>query len=213
MRLTFIFIFGVVLMSLFVSADRDYTVQVYEGWNLLHGFTGTWAVSPSSEVDVEDIEAVYLLRQPDQEYARVDPYPYGLEGVESQYYEWTAQWVYSRETGFLTYNAEDPLSLSDYPDGGFNLYEGWNFFGLNPGVVGVLGEEEPWISDIKGNCEIQRVLFWEAEDQEWIDVGTISDIESIELGPEVANYGLVLKVADDCKLEETNGGSLPPTLP
>ena len=102
----------VVLISLAVfvyasTIDRD--INLVKGWNLVPGFYHPNQMF-GDDILPDNIKAVYILKQPDQEYVRVypDQETDKLIGIDDDYYEKTSQWVYSDKSGPMEYFFEEP---------------------------------------------------------------------------------------------------------
>ena len=84
---------------------------------------------------------------------------------------------------------------------GINLYQGWNLVPITEDMVG------GYLGDVLGDCEIEKIHKWEAQNQEWSKIGrdyVFSDWET--------SYGFIAKISNYCSL---GGVSIltPPAMP
>jgi len=123
-------------LAVFVSAltDQDnieVSANVEKGWNLISN--GIFAINPSqdSEIQKEDISAIYYYDSNDKEYKLV--FPLGeLSHEEEEEIEDVimkevapAVWIYSKKSGNLKFTTDDVVPLNQRP-----LYTGWNFVSI-----------------------------------------------------------------------------------
>jgi hypothetical protein len=225
MKKTFMFFILVLFVGIssFVYASIQPTeVQIHEGWNLVYGFTfPDQRIESGSQITPENIKAVYLLRQPQQEYIRLYPDIEldKLEGIDDDYYDFTAQWVYSDKSGIMKYIAEEPLPSELWNE--HKLFKGWNFLGITSEMtidVNIATPEEEsqyTLNAIKGTCNFEKVYHFEQSIQEW-SINLVNDNFMDEtLDDDAMNLGLVIKVLEDCNLGRIidEEGIGPPPIP
>ena len=212
---------GIVGFAIFVSAnsmiaDNDFSynveVSVEKGWNIIAGILPKEAISGNSEIKVSNIKAVWYYPPKLKKYFQVHP---NLDELSSQVDDdvalTSAMWVYSDKAGTLKYNTlEDylPLSMRE-------LSAGYNFVTITPDMTVDVNtaspeeEEKYTFNAMKGNCNIQKVYFFDNVRQQWGEFPLTEELDSNTVG-----NGVVVKVSNDCKLskpaQETNQ---PPNLP
>lgn len=199
----------IVISAVFVYASNQSTeVLIFEGWNMVYGFTFPDRIEPGSEIAPENIKAVYLLLQPSQEYVRLYPDAESekLVGIDDDYYEQTAQWVFSDKQGVMNYEAEEPLPASLWDR--HQLYEGWNMIGITPDMGA--GDSSFAINDFAGSCDIEKVFFYSPSGERWVQLSLDED----DVGDDLPYLGIVMKVSNDCVFGlEGVGGNTPPAIP
>ncbi len=209
--LSLIFLVGFLGVVGFVNASNQLSeIQLHKGWNLVYGFTGTDRILSGGDISSTNIKAVYLLTQPSQEYVRVYPDPESdkLWELDDDYYEKTAQWVYSDKSGILKYNSEEPLPLGE-----LKLYRGWNFVGITSNMIGPIEVSsgsfiDGQVQHIAGTCNIEKSYFFDPRAQEWVIFPLDEDFSDGALGS-----GWIVKLSNDCKLGLKVGVIGPPELP
>jgi len=172
-KLLFMFLVVVGVSGFVYASQTSGEFYLEEGWNVVP----------------EDIKAIYILKQPSQEFVRLYPKPEikKLEGIDDSYYEKTAQFVYSKEAGRMEYSLEEALPLGE-----LELYSGWNFVSITPYMVESLLYPDLLFEEIVGDCAVlQKYLF---QDGEWV----LFDYP--EMDSTLNGKGLVVKVQDDCRL-------------
>ena len=123
----------------------------------------------------------------------------------------TAFWVYSEKGALSEYwLAEEIVLLKDRP-----IYKGWNFIGITPDMTidinsaGPGDEEKYTFSAMKGNCDIQKVYFFDNEHQKWIEYPLTEELDKSLIG-----FGAIVKVSDNCKMGSPESSvTIPPTIP
>src|SRR3989338_1433674 len=203
--LAFIFL---VMSGVFVYASNVESYYQFEkGWNLVYGFTSPERLS-GGEVISENIKAVYILKQPTQEFVRIYPNPETkkLEGIQDSYYEKTAQFVYSDVAGRSEYLFEEPLPPTYWNE--HQIYKGWNLVGLSNYMVESSSNPDLTLEDIKGTCNIEKVYYF--FDGKWV----VFDYP--EMDSTLLLKGLLIKVSNDCVLgmiDEESTVNSPPQIP
>ena len=205
-------------LAVFVSAwATTYGASVYKGWNLVYGFQSPEQIDT---IDKSNIKAIYAFIPTTQSYLRAWPNPdekawQNLDKVMDDHeLLQTAYWVYSyitvegslnglsHFTEYWVYDA--PVHYTERP-----IYKGWNFVGVTKDMIP--GPLDTNLKDIKGNCNIEKSYFWNADMQKWED----ASIENAQLEEGSLGSGWVIKVSGNCKLGTSNGGNIPsvPQLP
>lgn len=146
----------------------------------------------------------FLLNPVTQKYFQAYPWDSKDESLvgKEEYYLGTAMWVYIKEPTQIKYYLHQMPQLKD-----IKLYSGWNFIGVTPEFAAKS------INEVKGSCDVSKVFFFNSEEDE-TEAGTNwKEIPlDAKLPPEIAGFGLVVKVANDCQLSEDSGIS-PPSIP
>ena len=174
------------------------------GWNLVNGFTSPDRLS-GGEVIPENIKAVYILKQPTQEFVRIYPNPETkkLEGIQDSYYEKTAQFVYSDRAGRSEYMFEEPLPPKYWNE--HQIYRGWNLIGLSNYMIESSSNPDLTLDDIKGTCNIEKAYYFFGG--QWVK------FDMPEMDSTLLLKGLLIKVSDNCVMGMStngNGNIIPP---
>lgn len=191
----------------FVSASNVKSYFKFQkGWNLVYGFISPDRLS-GGEVLPENIKAIYILKQPTQEYVRLYPKPETkkLEGIDDDYYEKTAQWVYSDKAGSSEYMFEEALPPRYWNE--HQIYKGWNIIGITSYMKNYS------LSEIKGNCAIEKVYHFESLVQGWSPNLVNNNFMDEKLTNDSVGLGLVIKVSNNCNLGIAEEISAPPQIP
>lgn len=206
-KITLLLVLVLIGFGSFVMASNiEGTFEFEEGWNLVPGFANPSQLI-GGDIAPDNIKAVYLLKQPEQEYVRVYPNPDfdELDGLDDDYYEKTSQWVFSDKAGRSEYILEEPLPIEE-----FQIYEGWNFIILSKYLIEGAGTglEDPTLDDVSGSCNIEKAFLF--GDGRWVDFRSIYP----EMDSTLLMSSLVIKVSDDCRLGVNDGGiGGPPAIP
>jgi len=196
-------------MSTFVYAQRagEAQVNINEGWNLVYGLARLDQLDEQVSIGKNNIKAIYAFISTTQEYARAypDPETGKLALIDDDELIQTAFWVYSTKSSADTeYWLDDlPVPLDERP-----MYSGWNFVGVTPEMVP--GPADTNLKDIKGDCNIEKSYFFNADLQKWDEV----PVEFAQLEENSVGTGWVIKVSDNCRLGEPSmAAGQPPALP
>jgi hypothetical protein len=170
--------------------------EIKEGWNLLRGFNYPDGITSSSEIVPSNIKAVYILKQPSQEYIRL--YPDAeldkLVDIDDSYYEKTAQWVFSDKSGKINYLGEEPLPLEEH-----KLYAGWNLLGITHQMYDKYPGGVFKFNSIKGTCDYESVYLYSTLEEEW-GTNLIAELDKAFNENYLMN-GFAVKVKSDCFLK------------
>ena len=125
------------------------------------------------------------------------------------YYSHSAAWFYFNKPGYIVMS----LALDEYSAlDNFYLNPGWNFIHVVPTMEGESFET------MAGDCNIQKVAFWNNREQDWsVMTGGANDWVK-PIPRDSIGTSIVIKVEDSCKLASSisggNGGTGgPPALP
>ena len=192
------------ISSVVYASNVESYYHFEQGWNLVNGFTSPDRLS-GGEVIPENIKAVYILKQPTQEFVRIYPNPETkkLEGIQDSYYEKTAQFVYSDKAGRSEYMFEEPLPPKYWNE--HQIYRGWNLVGLSNYMVESSSNPDLTLNDIKGTCDIERSYYFFGG--QWVK------FDMPEMDSTLLLKGLLIKVSDNCVMGMTtngNGNIIPP---
>ena len=181
----------------------DVRTDVVEGWNLLAGLPELNAIPEESEIQKEDIVAVYTYVNELGKYVRVYPDPEEILGsVDDDQVISQSFWVYSSKQGSFEYRTEEILDMEAR-----ELNRGWNFVAVTPDFYDI-GTDFTF-DDIKGDCIVQGLYFFMYPNQEWLAFSSDEEFED-----DFLSYGLLIKVQEDCSLgESASEGVGPPAIP
>ena len=214
-------------MSVFVSAIMnpssdsalsnkiDYAVEVpiSIGWNIVVGIPVPASISSNSEIKSENIKAMFYYFRQENKYIPVlgeVEFSNELESYlrnaqekpeEIIYFAQSPVWLYSNKAGKLRYSREDFPKFSDSSNT-LSLTKGWNFVTITPEMMGKS------LSQIKGDCNMQKVFFWSAPANKWFAFSLSEIIDSEYIG-----LGLIIKVSSNCQFSSSEGVIAPPILP
>lgn len=210
-RIIFLIAFIFSLTFSFVYAIEGNTwvgeseITMFKGWNLVMGF-----IHPN-QLEEQDlagshIKAIFAFLPEKQIYVQVYPNPEEnkLSSITEDKLYQTSLWVYSDKTSETEFWLDkEPLPLTNRSF----LNKGWNFIGITSDMIGVSGK--PKFRDLIGNCNIEKVYFFNPEEQTWISFPMDEDLSRDILG-----LGMVLKVSEDCNIGALGGSVIvPPQLP
>lgn len=204
MPIVILLLVGIMAFVIAENWATEYGTSIYKGWNLIYGFQNPEQIQG---LESSNIKAVYFLLPKSKDYVRVYPLSSGKideigELGEDQVRN-SAFWVYSdAETGEEfngVYNGieywlyEEPIPYTER-----QLYRGWNFVGITHDMLGKT------LSEIKGDCIIEKSYGWDAGAQGWVNFPISEDFPR-----DVIGLGLAIKVSSNCKLG-TSGADIPP---
>ncbi len=219
-------ILALITLSILVSAtmiiqhDGDYEVsfELREGWNIIAGTMPEDGILPQSEIQLDDIKAMWYYSPISKEYIRVHPNPElgKLQQADDDIVLTSAMWVYSEKRGTIRYT-----TLEDYPPlEERRLYKGYNFLTISGDMTIDLidatpeEEEQYTMNKFKGTCIFEKVYYFEQSVQQWSPDLSTDHFMDEELGPGIAGLGLVVKAQEDCNLGKTAEViAEPPSLP
>jgi hypothetical protein len=116
----------------------------------------------------------------------------------------SARWVYVSNPGKIYKTYHEPRRQF-YTLGIHVMFKGWNFVGIGPEMVfNERWQENPLsIDQIKGDCEIEKIYLYGQD--KWNSISAFSE-------PDIGK-GIVIKVAEDCRLGIRNSLPNVPQLP
>ena len=190
----------------FVYAEMVETdAPVFKGWNLVYGLQSPEQVDSAWRAGV-NVKAIYGFDPTTQKYILV--YPSDKPVSISDELAASAFWVYSDYTPSTSSDAPKNIFEYDIHDEVLsratkNLYTGWNFVGIIPNMV------DKKLDDIRGNCEISKVYFWNSQTQKWVESETWQVFSRVQIG-----MGIIVKVSNSCVLNMGEAGiTQPPAIP
>ncbi len=170
-----------------------------KGWNLVQG-----VLSPDwIQTNRESIKAIYAFNPITKEYVRFYPNPEDNK-IGGSNYQWEslasigALWIYSDKEFSSKY-----WKFSDFPLDSTTLFAGWNFVSITDEMTG------KYLQDIKGSCDITKVVAWLPNTQEWDSKSGFLNLYFNDRSLE--GKGIVVKVSSDCKLGSSD--LTPPAIP
>ena len=177
-------------LATFVLAG-ELKVPVEKGWNLIYGLNSDNPINyilGGSEIQVDNIKAIYVYLPQMNSYGRLYPNPetekifqyLAVEDLENSVY-----WVYSDKSGMGKFNADEPMEFTQRI-----LSQGWNFYPIYEDMVGKK------VSEFRGNCQVEKIYAFEPTKQQWID------LMDEEMQQEALGLGIVVKVRNECKFGE-----------
>jgi hypothetical protein len=100
-----------------------------------------------------------------------------------------------------------------------DLKAGWNFVGITQDMYrgqwnprsGNEGEYFSWDA-IKGNCNYEKIYYWNPEKQNWNNLDPATQIKSYDFD-DFLGLGMIVKVSENCTLSTVEKISSPPGLP
>lgn len=191
--------FAIILASAVFVIAGELRVPVEKGWNLIYGLNGVKTptdILPGSEIQSQNIKAIYVYLPQINSYGRLYPNPETekiLQYLTVNDLENSVYWVYSDKSGIGKFNADEPMEFTQRI-----LSPGWNFYPIYEDMVGKK------VSEFKGTCQVEKVYAFEPTKQQWID------LMNEEMQQEALGLGIVVKVKNECKFGEVTGQITPP---
>ena len=112
----------------------------------------------------------------------------------NEYIAKNAFWIYSYDDTSIVVRVDKKISYSN-----LDLYKGWNLIPITEDMIG------GYLSDIKGDCEFEKLYIWDAESQQWSKI----DVNYAFSGEDI-NYGFLVKSLNFCSLSGVAIISPPP---
>ncbi|MBI2659249.1 hypothetical protein HYX05_04095 [Candidatus Woesearchaeota archaeon] len=184
----------IVLPNIAVS-QQDYQVYIGKGWNI---------ISYTDDILEHDFSspyiAAYWFDPSEKRYYQIGPNNEFEEHIkkysneEKKLFRNHAMWIYSEKETTAEIDESDFAPLSEV-----KLFDGWNLLTVSPEMADVQ------IKDLPGNCEIEKVYFFNPESQQWFKVEIDDDFEPNQVG-----MGVAIKVKDECSFEKPKPTIAPP---
>jgi len=206
----------------FMSKDRNnayiINAEIRKGWNIIAGTMPTEGILSTSEIKATDIAAMWYYSPLSKEYIRVHPEPEleKLQAADDDVVLTSAMWVYSKKSGMISYS-----TLEDYPPlSQRQLTPGWNFVTVTIDMYkgtyhpneGYTNEYFSWDA-IKGDCDYQRIVFFNPATQDWVEISPDLEIKSYDFD-DFMGAGMLVKVSNACNLKEPTADVMqPPAIP
>ncbi|MFH1642666.1 MAG: hypothetical protein ABIC04_07270 [Nanoarchaeota archaeon] len=157
-------------------------IKLYKGWNLIS--------LPGKLVNFEKDGCVldkkllgFVFIKEKQEYVTLQKANEILGDDFREYLAKNAFWIYS----YSDCKLKAKISL-DVSFQGVNLYQGWNLVPITDDMVG------GYLSDIKGDCNFEKIFKWAAQSQSWEAIDENYSFYEV-------SYGFLAKVSDYCTLD------------
>lgn len=173
------------------------------GWNLIHGLPNPEWLS-GGDVEASNIKAIYGFNPITQEYIRFYPQPEKSKlssqntRVDSMISA-TAFWVYIDSP--TEYGEAEYWTLEPNVELNKQMVAGWNFVSFLPNYVGKSFDE------LKGNCDIQKLYWWQPRDQQFNNILSDKDRMEVLRYSENIGSGLLIKVPESCTLFTSSSDS------
>jgi hypothetical protein len=188
--------------------DITVSIHVVKGWNLVSN--GIFAISPlvddNSEIQKQDIVAVFYYSPQDKKYYQVYPNDENnilgsTKGYEIIEKDVPAAWVYSKKSGRLIFGTDDIVPVNER-----NVYAGWNLISLTPSLVENSENPDLTFGEIKGTCNVEKAYVFY---RDWME------FDMPEMDSTLSGKGMAIKVSSDCHLGISEGEEIspPPALP
>lgn len=176
-------------------------MYIHKGWNLVQGLESRDLIVGGTDIEINNIKAIFGLNPISKKYIRFYPAPEKEEIDKLRYTANMTYWVYSNSDGTLNYQTEK-VDITK-----FNWPSGWNIIPVASEFV------NKSLDDIKGDCTIERAYWWSPREQKFINVK--DEFLKISQYDNNVGTGLVFKFLNECKLSvlTNNGVVLPPKLP
>lgn len=211
--------------------DGDYVrVRIKKGWNLAPSYSMVNYISTSSYWSLPGLQhdlakAIFVLDSESKKYISITDFYNGKEKsneyktfidklVADKYglqvnFLFSGLWIYSIADGNIEYKIQssgmfDGNTPENYS--GVTLYGGWNFFAATfPDLSGKS------LFDIKGNCDINKAVFWDNTQQNWVP----QRLDHVEFTDQDTGLVIGLKVNNTCKLSGSGDAGIinPPAIP
>ena len=173
---------------------EDIKIKLYKGWNLI-SLPGKLVKFEKIELERKLIGFVYLKEE--QKYVTLKDAQEILGDRFREYLARNAFWVYSYEDIGLKVKIDREISYND-----IDLKKGWNLAPITEDMLG------GYLSDIKGDCEFEKLYLWDAAGQKWEKID-----ESYHFSDNLLNYGFLIKAKEDCRLGGAIIALTPPEMP
>ena len=111
-------------------------------------------------------------------------------------------WIYSDKDGNFKIELDD--SNEEFTK---DLDSGWNFLTIMPSMI------DNSLNDLKGNCEITGAYLWDNSQQQWGTIGNLLEDNQILSKEAGVGQGVIIKVANDCKMGVSTDVPNIPQLP
>ena len=179
------------------------TMYVHKGWNLVHGLAGKEWITGGTDIDQDNIKAIFGLNPINKKYVRFYPSAEKEQVTDIRYIPDMTYWVYSNKDGTLFYKSSKTDILK------FTWPAGWNIISVAPEFIGKS------LDKIKGSCNFEKAYWWSPREQKFVDV--LNNFSEISKSSSNIGSGLILKSTNECKLNVASSNNVnilpPPQLP
>jgi len=163
--------------------EEKIDIELKKGWNLVSvPGKGAGFIQGSCSAESKPVAFVYLIDQ--RKYVSLDE-ALGIMGREKllEHISIRSFWIYSPEECKIGFKFETYSTYS-----GLEINKGWNLIGITKDMVGET------LSTIKGTCNFEKIYFWDASSQKWIERSESDLIEKM-------GYGMLIKSNSTCILK------------
>lgn len=216
-KLIFSFIFGILVLSVFVYAGiyptlteegemYKISIPAQKGWNLLPS-TDSWIEIDEASSDPKTEDNVLFIFQYlplHKKYIKTHP---GTDtndikdaALNQDYLKMSADWYYFKEESTIVFEINKKLPDGNIPQNKIKLKQGWNLVSLTP----QFGEQEGWGNLKWGNCNIESVYLWVPSIEQWKKwEGAPNKTPAVKILDEIddlVGMGIAVKSQNDCEL-------------
>lgn len=165
-------------------------VGIEPGWNLIAGISFSELPAKNSELDFRSILSSYYYDSKLKKDVKIRP-NYEAKDISALELYRNAFWVFSLKAGKLNYKVSPSFIDRNRLGGHYQFYKGTNLIAINDEMYGKS------VLDLRGDCEIDRVQFWNAKIRNWtsLNPNTRLDFQSRD---ELTGKGLGIIVKNDC---------------
>ncbi|MGK0209141.1 MAG: hypothetical protein ACI83O_000407 [Patescibacteria group bacterium] len=176
------------------SADTvTQEISVKEGWNLVNGLSNVEQIS-GGDISSDNIKAIYIVLQPDQEYVRLYPEreTSKLERISQSYYTKTPQWVYTDKAGVLEFQRQITTLKQSLMEN--QIYTGWNIMTIKEEFKGLT------LYQLKGTCSMKDLFAFDTELQDWSKELFSDNYINDTLDDKHMNQAIAMRVEEPCTM-------------
>jgi hypothetical protein len=189
----FVFLFNIVDAKTFEEDNKFYVEQnLVGGWNLIAGISFE-GVHKNSELGLDAIFSSYYYNAKNKENVNIRP-KYEAREIAPLILYANAFWVFSAKSGKIIYRVSPSFVDNKYIENYYPFYKGENLIAINDKMYGKT------INEIKGNCKIRNVYFY---DSEWIKIELNQKIDFKERDV-LTGRGINVVVEDDCNFMKSD---------
>ena len=172
---------------------EEVKIQLNKGWNLI-SLPGKLVSFEKNGLKQKLLGFVYL--KDEQKYVTMQDAQEILGDGFKEYLATNAFWVYSYEDYTLKGKVNKEISFD------IKLNPEWNLVPITEDMVG------GYLSDLKGDCEFEKIYRWRAELQSWDAID-----ESFVFSNSDVNEGIIVKASDYCTMAGATISLAPPAMP
>ncbi len=178
-----------------VFPKEEVEIKLYRGWNLI-SLPGKLVSFEGNGLQRKLLGFVYLKEE--QRYVTLKEAQRILGSEFKEHIATNAFWVYSYMDYTLKVKIDKEISFEN-----IKLNPGWNLVPITEDMVG------GYLSDLKGDCDFEKLYKWEAQEQSWEGI-----IEEYVFKYDGVNKGIIIKAKDYCTIGGVTITKLtPPVMP